>query len=69
MLRNPVVLLALFFLSLLMHPETPRQRTPLSVLSSRSHAATGPETIKRIADTTADVDAHYLTYAKARPIE
>jgi hypothetical protein len=30
---------------------------------------TDPETIKKIADTTAYVDAQYATYAKAHPTE
>jgi hypothetical protein len=42
-------------------------RTTLFVLSSLSHAATDPEAIKKIADTTNDVKAQYTTYLKAHP--
>jgi hypothetical protein len=46
-----------------------KPRTTLFVLSSLSHATTDPETIKRIADTTAHVNSQYATYAKAHPTE
>jgi hypothetical protein len=44
-------------------------RATLFVLRPRSHATTDPETIKKIADTTAYVDAQYAIYAKAHPTE
>src|SRR5579862_9085858 len=40
-------------------------RTTLFVLSSLSHATTDSDTIKKIADTAAYVNAQYATYAKA----
>jgi hypothetical protein len=46
-----------------------KPRATLFVLSSLSHATTDPETIKKIADTTAYVDAQYAIYAKAHPTE
>ena len=52
--------------------EAPTDRKPrrtLFVLSSLSHATNNPEMIKRIADTTAYVDAQYTAYAKAHPTE
>ena len=42
-------------------------RTTLFILSSLSHATTDPETIKKIADTAAYVNAQYATYVKAHP--
>jgi hypothetical protein len=46
-----------------------KPRTTLFVLSSLSHATTDPETIKKIADTTAYVNAQYTTYVKAHPTD
>jgi hypothetical protein len=42
-------------------------RTTLFVLSSLSHATTEPETIKKVTDTAAYVNAQYATYVKAHP--
>jgi hypothetical protein len=46
-----------------------KPRAALFVLSSLSHAMTDPETIRKIADTTAYVDAQYANYAEAHPTE
>jgi hypothetical protein len=44
-------------------------KTALFVLSSLSHNTTNPETIKKIADTTAYVKAQYTAYVKANPTD
>jgi hypothetical protein len=46
-----------------------KPRATRFVLSSLSRATTAPETIKKTADTTGYVDAHYATYAKAHPTQ
>ena len=50
--------------------EDAADRKPMAtpfVLSTLSHPTIDPETIKKIADTTAYVVAQYATYAKAHP--
>jgi hypothetical protein len=46
-----------------------KPRTTLFVLNYLSHATTNPETIKRIADTTAYVRTQYTAYVKAHPTD